>query len=132
MNGARIGCFSGDSARLFDDIFVLRPTVLSGPPIIWDTLILQFKSMLNAALKNNELQQQNGGAAATPEEIRKRTVQQFSTVLGGRVKSITVGGAPTSTETVQFLRECFDCNVHESYGATEVGGIYSNGLCMNW
>ena len=120
-----MGCFSGDPVRLFEDILVLRPTVLSGPPIIWDTLMRQYTMLLNSALKDNEGLPEKERVPF--EEVRQRTITQFSSVLGGRVKGITVGGAPTSRETVDFLQECFKCRVRESYGATEVGGIYSNG-----
>jgi len=125
MNGGRVGCFSGDPVRLFEDILVLRPTVLSGPPIIWDTLMRQYAMLLNSALKENEGLPEKERVPF--EEVRQLTITQFSSVLGGRVKGITVGGAPTSRETVDFLQECFKCRVRESYGATEVGGIYSNG-----
>ena len=75
---------------------------------------------------------------------------KFSLILGGRVKNIVSGGAPTAPHVLDFLKEslllhhpppsllsllslthlsfprCFG-HSSESYGATEVGGISHNG-----
>ena len=55
-------------------------------------------------------------------------LKKLSGILGGRTRTIVTGGAPTSPEVIRFLRRCFDCLIRESYGATEVGGIASEGL----
>ncbi|KAI6648026.1 hypothetical protein LOD99_8353 [Oopsacas minuta] len=56
-------------------------------------------------------------------DIENKVIEQFSGILGGRLRIIVTGGAPTSPEVFKFLKRCFDCFVKESYGATEVGAI---------
>ena len=55
-------------------------------------------------------------------------LEKLSGILGGRTREIVTGGAPTSPEVLKFLNRCFDCHIRESYGATEVGGIASEGF----
>lgn len=49
------------------------------------------------------------------------------------LRSISTGGAPTSPEVWKWMQKCFHSagdigvRVSEGYGATEVGGIASNG-----
>ena len=87
----------------------------SGPPIIWNTLYTQFQQAFSQAKALDP--------TGDPEELRRLCMQQYQTVLGGRVKQITAGGAPVSREVVEWLKQCFGCTVVESYGATEVGGM---------
>ena len=61
-------------------------------------------------------------------DIEIRMLEKLSGILGGRTRTIVTGGAPTSPEVLRFLNRCFDCHIRESYGATEVGGIASEGL----
>jgi acyl-CoA synthetase (AMP-forming)/AMP-acid ligase II len=49
-------------------------------------------------------------------------MQEFSKVLGNRVRVIVTGGAQTSPKVLYFLRECFRVMVSDGYGATEVRG----------
>ena len=60
-------------------------------------------------------------------DLESMLLAKYRPLLGGRVKSITTGGAPTNPEVVRFLNRCFQCAVFESYGATEVGGIAADG-----
>ena len=48
-------------------------------------------------------------------------------LLGDRIVTIGTGGAKTSPEVLQFMRDCFRCTVGDGFGATETGGIAWDG-----
>lgn len=50
----------------------------------------------------------------------------FRVILGGRLSSVTTGGAPTRSEVLQWLRECFPM-VQNVYGSMETGAIATDG-----
>lgn len=120
-NGSRVGCFSGGVDRILEEIPILRPTILSGPPITWITVHQLYTQALNAAY---------GGAknALEKQELKAQVMARFRKMLGsGCIRMITIGGAPVPKEVLQFTRKLFgNIEIRESYGATEIGGIYSN------
>lgn len=65
----------------------------------------------------------------TWEELQKREEEirtKISGILGGRLKSVASGGAPTSKAVLDFLQKCFPkCSVSNGYGSTETAGILS-------
>lgn len=60
------------------------------------------------------------------EEAKRRSNQKFKKLLGKRLVLIVTGGAPTSPVVIDWLRACFQIPVSESYGSSEVGGIFTN------
>ena len=67
----------------------------------------------NSATKNID-------ARHVPEEVRKTAMKKFSSILGGRQRMVSTGGAPTAPAVKDFLEECFSGLFHEGYGASEV------------
>ena len=59
------------------------------------------------------------------EAVVLKTLQEK---LGGRVLYAGVGGAPVSKSLFQWIKKLFPMGAVESYGTTEVGGIYNNGV----
>lgn len=55
-----------------------------------------------------------------PEEVRKDAIKKISSILGGRQRLVSTGGAPTAPAVMEFLDECFHGLFHEGYGASEV------------
>ena len=55
-------------------------------------------------------------------------MKRFRGHLGSRIKFLITGGAPTSQVVIDFLRKCFQVPVSESYGTSEVGGIFTDNL----
>jgi acyl-CoA synthetase (AMP-forming)/AMP-acid ligase II len=56
-------------------------------------------------------------------EITNNSNPHFSNILGGRLRQIVTGGAPTSPKVIQFMQKCFGCMVSVSYGTSEAGAI---------
>ena len=55
-----------------------------------------------------------------PYELKKKVMESFRGLLGGREQVVCVGGAAVSRELVKFLQECFRGMIVEGYGTTEV------------
>lgn len=128
---------------MFEDIKLLRPTTLAGVPRFWNVIYSEYKKALNLALAKRVLEEEvkrveaskgeksagaEGGTAQPStgfgfvEEVEKEVKKEFKNLLGGRLHAVTTGGAPTSEAVKQFLTQCFECPVIESYGITEAGG----------
>ena len=65
-----------------------------------------------------------------PEEVHKMAIKKISSVLGGRQRLVSTGGAPTAPAVMEFLEECFDGLFHEGYGASEVN-IYIHCIMLD-
>ena len=55
-----------------------------------------------------------------PYELKKKVMESFRGLLGGREQVVCIGGAAVSRDLVKFLQECFNGMVVEGYGTTEV------------
>ena len=55
-----------------------------------------------------------------PEEVRRIAIKKISSILGGRQRLVSTGGAPTAPAVMEFLDECFHGLFNEGYGASEV------------
>lgn len=55
-----------------------------------------------------------------PYELKKKVVEPFRGLLGGREQVVCIGGAAVSRDLVMFLQECFKGMIVEGYGTTEV------------
>ena len=60
-----------------------------------------------------------------PEEVHKMAIKKISSILGGRQRLVSTGGAPTAPAVKEFLQECFPGLYCEGYGASEVS------ICIN-
>jgi long-subunit acyl-CoA synthetase (AMP-forming) len=54
----------------------------------------------------------------TAESIRKHILSEMKTVLGTRIKDISVGGAQSSEQVLNFLKEVWGYIVSEGYAST--------------
>ncbi len=91
----------------------LRPTFFFAPPAIWASLYAEFTHRTA------------GLHADDPRTVSARS--DVACLLGDRVQWIGTGGAATSAAVLQFMHDTWRLPVLEGYGATEVGGIASNG-----
>ncbi len=110
-NGASVAIFERAMEFVFEDIALVRPTVLISTPRLYNVLYNEYQRCMTNA----------------PDQ-EKQVLEKIRGMLGGRLQSITTGGAPTSTPVLNFLHKCFPkCNITNGYGATEVGGIMNDG-----
>jgi len=107
---------AGAGSRLFEDLALLEPTAVGGPPRVFNKLLERYRQDL-AQLR-----------AARPEadlaSLEAEALAGLRGVFGGRVQSVSVGSAPPSRALMAFLQRCFhDCRVGEGYGSTECATI---------
>eukprot|EP00010_Vexillifera_abyssalis_P006329 CAMPEP_0201547444 /NCGR_PEP_ID=MMETSP0173_2-20130828/3907_1 /ASSEMBLY_ACC=CAM_ASM_000268 /TAXON_ID=218659 /ORGANISM="Vexillifera sp., Strain DIVA3 564/2" /LENGTH=500 /DNA_ID=CAMNT_0047956493 /DNA_START=330 /DNA_END=1832 /DNA_ORIENTATION=+ len=105
-NGGRVG-FQSEPKRFLEDCQTLEPTIFISMPPLWNDLYAQYTN-----------------ATKTPELNTK-----FQNILGSRLIHISTGGAKTSDEVLEWMRNNWNnIQVTDNYGATEVPGISQNGI----
>ena len=131
-----MGFFRGDVRLLFEDVVELKPTIFLSVPRLYNKLFDKVMLGVNSSgiLKKSLFRL----AYSEKKALLKRGIfthwlwdalvfSKVKKALGGRVKCLTTGSAPTSDEILQFLKICFSCDVIELYGQTEYGGA-TNGV----
>ena len=123
-------CFGGheflmsrNKAYLLDELCAVQPTVMAGVPSLWTVFYSQFE---------DELQRKMAGITTKRYrdrlEVRQVVETKYRTMFGNRLHTLVTGGAATSGAVLDFLRTIFKkTNVVDSYGATEVGSIATDG-----
>ncbi|TTE96765.1 Long-chain-fatty-acid--CoA ligase 6 [Bagarius yarrelli] len=126
-HGGRIGFFQGDIRLLSDDMKALRPTVFPVVPRLLNRMYDKIFSQANTPVKRWLL---NFAAKKKGEEVSSGIIRNdsiwdkifFSKIqanLGGRLRMVITGAAPTSPTVLSFLRAALGCQVYEAYGQTE-------------
>ena len=128
LNGAQIGFYSGDTAKLLEDIAVLRPTLFISVPRLLNrvfdkvTASVEAKGGISKMLFDMAYSSKKAGLANGHVTHWFWDALVFGAVrarLGGRVRAIVTGSAPIGTDVMDFLRIAFACEVYEGYGQTE-------------
>ena len=122
LSGGRI-CFAPIHLDALSCIEQARPTVLSAPPIFWHTLHNESAQAVAAA----HAQADDGGSALARERAEAAALASFKRRLGGRLLQIGTGGAATSPGVLSWMGR-LSGEVCDSFGATEVGLIATNGV----
>ncbi|XP_070773500.1 long-chain-fatty-acid--CoA ligase 6 isoform X6 [Enoplosus armatus] len=126
-HGGRIGFYQGDIRLLPDDMKALRPTIFPVVPRLLNRMYDKIFSQANSPLKRWLLNfaAKRKGAEVSSGIIRSDSIWDkifFSKIqasLGGRLRMIITGAAPTSPTVLGFLRAALGCQVYEAYGQTE-------------
>ncbi|KAM7398328.1 hypothetical protein PAMA_006303 [Pampus argenteus] len=126
-HGGRIGFYQGDIRLLPDDMKALRPTIFPVVPRLLNRMYDKIFSQANSPLKRWLLNfaAKRKGAEVSSGVIRSDSIWDkifFSKIqasLGGRLRMIITGAAPTSPSVLGFLRAALGCQVYEAYGQTE-------------
>lgn len=130
--GCSIGFYNGDVQKLKEDLAILKPTVFVTVP----RLLLRFHDVIKSGIDKLRGCKKSLAAKAIAKKLHalkeKGTVKhtfydriifkKMKLALGGRVRWILVGSAPTSPEVLNFLKVVFCCNILEGYGQTEGTG----------
>uniref|UniRef100_A0A8C9YWR7 Arachidonate--CoA ligase n=1 Tax=Sander lucioperca TaxID=283035 RepID=A0A8C9YWR7_SANLU len=126
-HGGRIGFYQGDIRLLPDDMKALQPTIFPVVPRLLNRMYDKIFSQANTPLKRWLLNfaAKRKGAEVSNGIIRSDSLWDkifFSKIqasLGGRLRMIITGAAPTSPAVLGFLRAALGCQVYEAYGQTE-------------
>ncbi|KAI8139562.1 hypothetical protein BJV82DRAFT_646093 [Fennellomyces sp. T-0311] len=125
--GAAIGYYQGDTAKLLDDITVLKPTVFCSVPRLFNRIYdkvlagVKAKGGLSSFLFFRAFNAKKANLNNTVHHwLWDRLVfGQIRQKLGGRLRFILSGSAPVSPDVMDFMRICFSARVFEGYGQTE-------------
>ena len=136
--GAAIGYFHGNIAELVDDLKLVRPTIFSAVPrlfnrfgsVIKEATIQQpgFKGALSrhvVSTKLDALKSQTPGVATNKHVLYDRIWSRKVVSAFGldRCKTIVSGSAPLDPSLHQFLRAVFANNFMQGYGLTETYAV---------
>jgi len=132
--GVAIGFYQGDNLKLMDDLAALRPTIFSSVPRLYNRI---YAAITNAVKESGGLKERlfhtayNAKRQAilngrNPSPMWDRLVfNKIKARLGGRVRLMTSGASPLSSDVMEFLRICFGGEVLEGYGMTETSCVIS-------
>ena len=113
-------CFAArsDLSTLFEDMTIVRPTMMTLVPRILEMIFRHYQSEVASAT-----------ARGVPPASAQRDimVDMRANYLGGRMLSVVTGTAPCPTEVTTFINTCFDVDVNDMYGATENNMIAVDG-----
>ena len=133
FSGGKIGIFSGDILQLKEDLAIIRPTIFSSVPRLYNRFHDAIKtgikgksdftqSAVNFALRA-KLDNLNSDCEYTHAVYDKLLFNKMKAVLGGRVRVMMSGSAPISADVINFLKVAFCCPIMEGYGQTEASGL---------
>lgn len=106
-----------DLSELFNDIHLVRPTVMAVVPRICEMVYQQYQV---------EVERRAPGASDVAALKRHLIDEIRNVLLGGRLLSGSFGSAPLAPELREFMETCLGFRMDEFYGATEVSGVLRN------
>jgi fatty acid CoA ligase FadD9 len=110
-----------DLSTLFEDWALVRPTEMGLVPRVVEMLFQRYHGAVDRRISE-------GAAPAVAEA--EAALELREQLLGGRVLDGFVGTAPLSDEMKAFIDSSLDVHITDGYGATEVGGVYKDGVMM--
>jgi fatty acid CoA ligase FadD9 len=106
-----------DLSELFNDIQMVRPTIMAVVPRICEMVYQRYQV---------ELERRSPGAG-DDAALRQELIGEIRNVLlGGRLLTGSFGSAPLAPELREFMEACLGFRMDEFYGATEVSGVSRN------
>ena len=106
-----------DLSELFNDIHMVRPTVMAVVPRICEMVYQQYQLEI----------ERRGPGADNGEALKQQLISEIRNVLlGGRLLSGSFGSAPLAPELREFMETCLGFRMDDFYGATEVSGLSRN------
>lgn len=107
-----------DMSTFFDDVAVVRPTVLPLVPRVSELIFSWYQR-----------EYRRGVASGTdPVSVREQVMADLrDNVLGGRLLLAASGSAPLSPELTAFIESCLQVHLAIGYGTTETGNVLSDG-----
>ncbi|XP_019858162.1 PREDICTED: carboxylic acid reductase-like isoform X1 [Amphimedon queenslandica] len=142
LGGYKAGIYRGTIEHLFDDMRMVRPTVITSTPRFFLTIYNKYQQALleeyrQYLSKQDKPVSQTGtdeppspdslDLSQAPYEVKDIVKDRFNEYFGGRERLIGVGGAAVPPPLIQFLSRVFNGLVQDGYGTTEAGGIAGGG-----
>jgi long-chain acyl-CoA synthetase len=117
-----------DPANLFRGFKALRPTVVLGPPALFETIENRFHSL--PPVRRQFARFGSGALAVVPgrrwkQSLRRRLFHSTHEALGGRVRILLTGSAPSKLSTLRFFQSA-GLSLFQAYGLAEIGFIAWN------
>jgi long-chain acyl-CoA synthetase len=117
-----------DPLRVFEALKEMKPTIIGAPPLFYEQIERRFRSL--PVVKRKLLSSVGWLISLVPSEplrvsLARRAFAAFHEALGGRVRLMLTGAAPTRRSTL----DCFaslGLPLYEGYGLTETGYISLN------
>ncbi|WP_319448179.1 MULTISPECIES: carboxylic acid reductase [unclassified Mycobacterium] len=107
-----------DLSTLLDDLALVRPTLLTFVPRIWDILLEEVTNEVDRRAVDG-IDREAVEADVLAEYRRK--------VLGGRYIGVSSGSAAISPEMKAWVERLIDQPLLEGYGSTETGPVFADG-----
>ncbi|MBV9089444.1 MAG: carboxylic acid reductase [Mycobacteriaceae bacterium] len=106
-----------DISTLFEDIALVRPTVLNLVPRVCEMIYQHYLGEVDMRIA--------GGADphTVEAEVKAQMRQNF---LGGRVLAANCGTAPLAPELAAFVESLLDMHLTDGYGSTEAGMVLTD------
>ncbi|KAJ1882960.1 medium-chain fatty acid-CoA ligase faa2 [Coemansia sp. RSA 1722] len=131
----RVGFYSGDRSLVFEDLQMLKPTILVGIPRVFNhfyesasAATIKSKSIVGILSRigyKSKLRRINAGEGFEHALWDKLLFKRLKNKFGGNVQIVVIGGASLIPEVQKFCQVALSCNVVQGYGLTENAGCIS-------
>jgi len=114
--GVAIGFSQGDTAKLTEDMQLLKPSYVISVPRLYNKFYENFQNAINIAMKR---------PLGTPIQfpVDPKILESLRQTTGGRAKFYFSASAPLSPGVHTFLRAVFGAPFMEGYGQTETASV---------
>ncbi|GGF37068.1 carboxylic acid reductase [Williamsia phyllosphaerae] len=109
---------TSDLSTFLEDLALVRPTLLSFVPRIWEMIFTEHQSALSRRVNAGE--DEATASEAVSADLR-------GNLLGGRYVAALTGSAPISAEMTAFVESLLGLHLVEGYGSTEAGMVFIDG-----
>lgn len=114
-----------DAPRIFHALQSMRPTIIAGPPMLYEPLENRFHSLpgwqrLGLTLTGHALR--NLAPGALRQRLQRRLFAPFHEAFGGAARFMLTGAAPARRSTLE-LYELLGLPLFQAYGLTETGFV---------
>ena len=128
-HGRTFALYSGNPRNLTEDAKILKPTIMTSVPRIYQRVyegilsVISKKSKLEQAIFNKAIEIKikdfkETGILTNPF-LDTLIFKKIRDILGGRMRFMLVGSAPMDPYLMNFLQCAFSCKIVEGYGQTE-------------
>merc|ERR1712137_1264587 len=105
--GGRVALYEGDMSHILPHIQSVSPTVFAAVPRFWNRLYSAYQTECQARRALSSSEGPEGEEKGTNSSVDEQVLNEFSQCLGHRLYQVITGGAPTSSEVLTFLKDCF-------------------------